>query len=68
MSNKIEAVKEYRERLVQDLGIWAEDPRAIASVDARTQRVAETLVHMDRPSSYESTTTEMQPDRQYSLK
>lgn len=67
MSKKIEMVSDYREKLVKDLGQWAEDPRSMAAVNARAAREAETMAHMDRPLPHEIRTTDISPVEVYKL-
>ena len=67
MANRTELVSGYRERLVNDLGVWAEDPRSIASVNARADRAQETMAHMDRPLPQEARASEMKPGEAYKL-
>lgn len=67
MANRMETTAVYREKLVKDLGLWAEDPRSVASVHARADRATETLSHMDRPLHQGVQKTDMNPGQTYKL-
>ena len=67
MQDRAELVNNYRDRLVRNLGIWEEDPRLVAAVDARAARVTETMTHMDRPTPKEVRSAEMKPGVAYKL-
>lgn len=67
MANRAEMISNYKQRLVRDLGIWEDDPRSMAAVEARTTRAAETINHMDKPLPQEIRTTNMKPEEAYKL-
>ena len=66
--NRLEMVNEFEQRNIRDLGLWAEDPRSLAAVYAKTERVIDTLAHLDKPLTREEQKSAMKPGVEYSLK